>query len=92
VVWEDALVEEWVVVGEEEAAEEEVWEAEVEVAEVAVVDAKVEESMLADDAVDIWLAVLAVLPELEASFFGSVTLNCCDWAKIPPEGERKLTW
>ena len=47
-----------------------------------------------EDANEFWLAVLVSLPELEASeAWDGVTLNCCDWARIPPsEGETKLTW
>lgn len=96
----DALVEVWVALVEavEEAVGEEVWEAEVE--ELIIIDDEMEvESMEVDADVEaevdkFSLAVLVSLPELEASeALDGVTLNCWDWARMPPPVvDTKLTW
>lgn len=47
--------------------------------------------MIGADVDKLSLAVLVALPELEAaSASESDTLNFCDWARIPPLGERRL--
>lgn len=70
--------------------------AKAEVDSKAAVDAESETETIGIDAVskDLGLAAPVSLPELEASeACDGVTLNCCDWAKMPPLAvSTKLTW